>query len=62
MLAGSLGCSDPSLLEVAGASTSKSGSTSAVTSARTSGTVKKRVVSYFAQFVVLLFAAPQQQI
>ena len=44
MLAGSLGCSDLSLLEVAGASKSKGGSASAVTSARTSGIVKNGVV------------------
>ena len=62
MLAVSLGCSDPLLLEVTGASTSKDISTSAATSARTSGTVKNRVVSYFAQFVMLLFASPQQQV
>ena len=44
MLAGSLGCSDPLPLAVAGASTSKGGSASAVKSARTSGTVKNGVV------------------
>ena len=44
MLAGSLGCSDLSPLEVAGALTSKGGSASAVTSARTSDYVKNGVV------------------